>query len=66
MRDDGLDILKQFTDSILLENKLSDSFEKFQEFAEFQWANGQSFTEHISTFDSMYSKIAKLDMKLPS
>ena len=44
---------------------MSDSFEKFQEFEEFQRANGQSLTEYISLFDSMYSKIEKLDMKLP-
>ena len=65
-RDDGLDILIQFLDSILLKDELSDSFEKFQEFEEFQRANGQSISEYISTFDSMYRKIEKLDMKLPS
>ena len=45
---------------------MSDSFEKFQEFEEFQRANGQSIAEYISTFDSMYSKMEKLNMKLPS
>ena len=56
-RDDGLDILIQYLDSILLKDELSDSFEKFQEFEEFQRANGQSISEYISTFDSMYRKI---------
>ena len=65
-RDDGLDILIQFLDSILLKDELSDSFEKFQEFEEFQRAIEQSISEYISTFDSMYRKIEKLDMKLPS
>lgn len=65
-RDDGFDILIRFLDSILLKDELSDSFKKFQEFEEFQWANGQSITEYISTYDSMYSKIEKLDMKVPS
>ena len=65
-QDDGLHTLIQFLDGILLKDELSDSLEKFEEFEAFQRASGQSITDYISTFDSMYRKIEKLDMKLPS
>ena len=56
-QDDGLDTLIQFLDGILLKDELSDSLEKIEEFKAFQRASGQSITEYISTFDSMYRKI---------
>ena len=66
-QDDGLDTLIQFLDGILLKDELSDSLEKkMEEFEAFQRASGQSIAEYISTFDSMYRKFEKLDMKLPS
>ena len=65
-QDDGVDTLIQFLDGILLKDELRDSLEKMEEFEAFQRANGQSIAEYISTFDSMYRKIEKLDMKLPS
>ena len=61
-QDDGLDTLIQFLYGILLKDELSDSLEKLEEFEAFQRASGQSITEYISTFDSMYRKIEKLDI----
>ena len=61
-----IDTLIQFLDGIVLKDDLSDRLEKFEEFEAIQRASGQSITEYISTFDSKYRKIEKLDMKLPS
>ena len=66
-KDDGLDTLINFLDSQLMKDELSDSLENFEEFEDFQRANGQSITEYIATFDSRYKKkIEKLIMTLPS
>ena len=63
---DGLDTLIKFFDSHLKKDELTDGIEKFEEFEDFQRAEGQSITDFIASFDSNYRKIEKLNMKLPS
>ena len=64
-KDDGLDTLIAFLDSHLKKDDLADSLEKFEEFEDFERKMGMSITEYIASFDSLYRKIEKLDMKLP-
>ena len=56
-KEDGLDTLINFLDSQLMKDELSDSLEKFEEFEDFQRANGRSITGYIATFDSRYRKM---------
>lgn len=64
-KDDGLDILIGFLDKHLKKDDLADSLEKFEEFEDFDRKVGMSITEYIASFDSLYRKIEKLNMKLP-
>ena len=64
-KDDGLDILIAFLVRHLKKNDLADSLEKFEEFEDFERHVEMSITEYIATFDSLYRKIEKLNMKLP-
>ena len=65
-KEEGLDILIQFLDKHLKKNDLTNSIEKFEEFDDYQRAEGQSITEFIDSFDSKYRRIEKLNMKMPS
>lgn len=65
-QDRGLDILIQFMDKHLGKDDLTDSLEKFEEFADFQHVEGQSVREYIAQFDSKYRKIEIKNMKLPT
>ena len=64
-KDDGLDILIAFLDTHLKKDDLADSLEKFEEFEDFERQVEMSITEYIASFDSLYRKIEKLNMKLP-
>ena len=61
-----MDILIKFLDKHLKKDELTDTIEKFEDFENFQRAEGQSITEFIASFDFYYRKIEKLNMKLPS
>ena len=63
-QDDGLDTLIQFLEGILLKDELSDSLEKMKSLRHFRGPVGK-VSQNIFPH-SMYRKIEKLDMKLPS
>ena len=65
-KETGLAKLVQFLDKQLGKDDLADSLEKFEDFEAFKRESGQSVSEYISKFDFKYSKIAKLQMALPS
>ena len=49
-----------------MEDEMSDSLEKFEEFEDFQRVERQCIAEYIASSDSRYRKIEKINMKLPS
>ena len=61
-----LTVLINFLDLHLAKDDLSDSLEKFEDFDDFYRLHGQSFTEYIAVFDSLYTKIEKKHMTLPA
>ena len=61
-RKNGLDILIKFLDKHLKKDELTDTIEKFEDFENFQRAEGQSITEFIASFDFYYRKLEKLNM----
>ena len=64
-KDDGLDTLTKFMDTNLKQDDLADSWEKFDDFEEYEREKGQSFSDFISKFDQRYNRIAKKNMTLP-
>ena len=63
--DDGLDKLLIFMDKHLGKDEITDGFEKFEDFENFQRSPDQNINEYIAKFDQKYKRLEKLDMKLP-
>ena len=63
--DDGLNKLLIFMDKHLGKDELTDGFEKFEDFENFQRSPDQNINEYIAKFDQKYKRLEKLDMKLP-
>ena len=64
-RENGLDTLIQYLDVYLEKDDLSDRFEKYEDFENFQRTNGQNIREFIAEFDSKYRKLWKMSINLP-
>ena len=64
-RENGLDTLIQYLDVYLEKDDLSDRFEKYEDFENFQRTNGQNIREFIADFDSKYRKLLKMSINLP-
>ena len=64
-RENGLDTLIQYLDVYLEKDDLSDRFEKYEDFENFQRTNGQNIREFIADFDSKYRKLWKMSINLP-
>ena len=64
-RENGLDTLIQYLDVYLEKDELSDRFEKYEDFENFQRTNGQNIREFIADFDSKYRKLSKMSINLP-
>ena len=64
-RENGLDTLIQYLDVYLEKDDLSDRFEKYEDFENFQRTNGQNIREFIADFDSRYRKLWKMSINLP-
>jgi hypothetical protein len=62
----GFESLIEFLDKKLGKDDLSDSWEKFSDFEEFERKNQVSTKEYIDTFDLKYSKLNKMKLTLPS
>ena len=63
--ENGLDTLIQYLDVYLGKDDLSDRFEKYEDFENFQRTNGQNIREFIADFDSKYRKLLKMSINLP-
>ena len=64
-RENGLDTLILYLDVYLDKDNLSDRFEKYEDFENFQRTNGQNIREFIADFDSKYRKLWKMSINLP-
>ena len=64
-RENGLDTLIQYLNVYLEKDDLSDRFEKYEDFENFQRTNGQNIREFIADFDSKYRKLLKMSINLP-
>ena len=64
--ENGMSLLFQFLDKHLLEDDLMDSLNKFEDFENFERKHGQKIREYVNNFDLKYSKLAKLNIKIPS
>ena len=64
-RENGLDTLIQYLDVYLEKDDLSDRFEKYEDFENFQRTNGQNIREFIADFDCKYRKLRKMSINLP-
>jgi transposase InsO family protein len=62
----GFESLIDFLDKKLGKDDLSDSWEKFNDFEEFERKNQVSIKDYIDTFDLKYSKLNKMKLTLPS
>ena len=64
--ENGMNILFQFLDKHLLEDELMDSLNKFEDFENFERKHGQNIREYVANFDLKFSKLTKLNIKIPS
>ena len=64
--DAGFETLKEFLDEKLKKEGTADSWDKFNDFEEFNRTDTMGIKDYISIFDLKYKKIGKLNINLPS
>ena len=64
--ENGMSILFEFLDKLLLPDELTNCLNKFEDFENFERGHKQSIREYISNFDMIFRKLEKLNIRLPS
>ena len=64
--ENGMSVLFEFLDRYLLEDELTNKWNKFEDFEKFERKPGQNIKEYVADFDLKFRKLEKLHIKLPS
>ena len=62
----GLDTVIQFMNKHLGKDEITDTYEKFADFEDYQRADQVKISEYVANFHQKYHRIERLNMKLPA
>ena len=63
--DDGIDVLLQKLDSLILKEENNFAFEAYDTFERYQQPVDMGMTEYINTFEHLYQKAKNFKLELP-